>query len=645
MDLTAPTSSPTISSRKLGWVMGILGFVLFLPSISNDYAWDDAIVITENPRIQQGIGNLTEIWTPHFSDQLKDKYGYRPVVLTSFALEYTLFGLNPHISHLLNALIYGLICMLLLKVLTQIFPRQPAWLPLLATLLFTVHPIHVEAVANIKSRDELFALLFGLMAILYFLQWRASRKWINLVSTASLLALSLLSKESAFSMAAVLFLIIWLDPSANRKHQITDSLITVVMGISAILFILQVAMPHGQAVTEGAGLFHESPRLGNPAIGWMERGQKIFVGFAVPVHYLKVLVWPWPLRYYYGMGVFPTPVYGDPLGCMGQGILFIWLWLSIRNWKKNRLPAFALAGFLATAFLYFHVLATLPDFMAERFMLVPGIFVLVMIAWISLKINEWLPKQWAFLQKRLWLGLPMWIGVVFGVIAVVWAGKTISRERVWKSNLTLFRSDMPQLEGCARANYYLAGALAKDAEKRKVPYPDEAIERYRKAISISPLVYNARIELAQLLYNQQKFSEGVAVMQECAKAFPEASRSLYFLGYGEYFLKDYANAEVHLKAAYEAAPLRSDAPYFLCWTYFFAGKTDQAIQLANQCRVAFPTEARFAEALSDFYFGTDQPEKGYSVLNDAIQRFPEESLRKKKALRDQETAAIRTDQP
>ena len=69
------------------------------------------------------------------------------------------------VGHLVNVLLYGVCCGLLFLILVRILPRRDAFLPLLTTLLFVAHPIHTEVVANIKSRDEILALLASLASL------------------------------------------------------------------------------------------------------------------------------------------------------------------------------------------------------------------------------------------------------------------------------------------------------------------------------------------------------------------------------------------------------------------------------------------------------------------------------------------------
>jgi len=117
---------------------------------------------------------------------------------------------KPFIGHLLNIFWYALtgivLYLLLLKMLNP--EKDPdklqAWfIVLAASLLFITHPIHTEAVSNIKGRDEIMTLL-GALAALYF-SFRAyyEQKNIWLILSGLVFFLGLLAKENAITFLAV----------------------------------------------------------------------------------------------------------------------------------------------------------------------------------------------------------------------------------------------------------------------------------------------------------------------------------------------------------------------------------------------------------------------------------------------------------
>jgi tetratricopeptide (TPR) repeat protein len=99
--------------------------------------------------------------------------------------------------HFNNIWCYALGCMFLYLVFSNYFFRNNQDLAFLAALLFTMHPIHSEAVANVKSRDELFSLIFIALTFFYTFKYIELKKPIYIFWTCLMFLVALLSKEYA----------------------------------------------------------------------------------------------------------------------------------------------------------------------------------------------------------------------------------------------------------------------------------------------------------------------------------------------------------------------------------------------------------------------------------------------------------------
>ncbi len=182
-------------------IIAVTAFLTYSNMLSNGYVWDDQITITENKLTKEGLSGLKEIWTS--KRFIEDREIYRPVPQTLFAIEWHFFPNNPYVAHLVSLLLFVAICLVLLKIFLIFFPESNPVLGLIAVLFFAVAPVHVEAVSNIKSTDELLSALFVLLAILV-----SSKKGArNIFFSIILFALSLLSKISSLS---VLPLLVWI---------------------------------------------------------------------------------------------------------------------------------------------------------------------------------------------------------------------------------------------------------------------------------------------------------------------------------------------------------------------------------------------------------------------------------------------------
>ena len=216
----------TIPSRKNSlWIIIILGFSFleYGNTLYNGYALDDGIMIRENKFVQQGVGGIRNIlahdlffgWYQNANTDIAGGR-YRPVSLISFAVEHQVAGDNPGFSHFINVLLLaltGVLIFLLLKKLLIQFPGKYSaltHLPFITSLLFISHPIHTEAVANIKGRDEILAMLFCVLASIQVLNWIDNgRKIKNIVVAFLFFLLAILSKENALTFIIVIPLMLW----------------------------------------------------------------------------------------------------------------------------------------------------------------------------------------------------------------------------------------------------------------------------------------------------------------------------------------------------------------------------------------------------------------------------------------------------
>lgn len=193
------------------FLITLVTFVLYFNTLQHEYSVDDAIVITENMYTQQGAKGISDILTHDtflgffkVEKNLVAGGRYRPLSLVTFALEKEYFGDSPHTSHFVNVLLYALCGIFIFLMLKQLFKNADErisklqLLPLITTLLFIAHPIHTEAVANIKGRDEIMSMLFCSMGSWLLLQYMDSGKsMMKMILSFVCFFLGMLSKENA----------------------------------------------------------------------------------------------------------------------------------------------------------------------------------------------------------------------------------------------------------------------------------------------------------------------------------------------------------------------------------------------------------------------------------------------------------------
>ena len=199
---------------------------VYLPALRGEFVWDDFLLITGNPLLQNFSG-LLEIW----SGRRTVDYIYYPLTNTVFWIEHHLFGANIVVGafhrsevvmidhatgyHVVNILLQIANALLVWRLLKRL-NIPGAWL---AGLLFGIHPIHVASVAWISELKNLLAMFFALLSVLCFLKLDDQRLRNSVTAYAASLVfflLALLSKTQVVFLPFVLLLCAWWR---NKKYQ------------------------------------------------------------------------------------------------------------------------------------------------------------------------------------------------------------------------------------------------------------------------------------------------------------------------------------------------------------------------------------------------------------------------------------------
>jgi protein O-mannosyl-transferase len=151
-------------------VLGLIIAIVYGPSVSTPFIFDDVPGIVQNP-------SLFRLWpllgsAPHFAPlnppRLSPTSG-RPLVNLSFAINYQLGGLNPVGYHLFNLMLHWLSAILLMGIVRRTlqleffrerFGNVAIPLGFLAALVWALHPLQTETVVYVTQRTELSVAFF-----------------------------------------------------------------------------------------------------------------------------------------------------------------------------------------------------------------------------------------------------------------------------------------------------------------------------------------------------------------------------------------------------------------------------------------------------------------------------------------------------
>jgi tetratricopeptide (TPR) repeat protein len=235
---------PDPSRRRLGLLAALLvlsAVIAYAPAIGGGFIWDDDLLLTANPQMQN-VEGLKEIWLG------KNSCDYTPLTLTTFWLEKRLWHETPSGYHVVNILLHALATVLLWRVLETLRIRG-SWF---AALLFAIHPVTVASVAWIAElKNTLSAALFVASILAFLVFHKRCRNTLHLYFLSLVLfALAGLSKGAVVAMPVVLCAcILWTDRKITRRDFVRIAPFGLVALLVAFLTI------HYQSFAADYGLF------------------------------------------------------------------------------------------------------------------------------------------------------------------------------------------------------------------------------------------------------------------------------------------------------------------------------------------------------------------------------------------------------
>lgn len=578
---------------KLCIVLGILAFLVYANTLRNSYAGDDELFITSHSLVNKGIAGIPEILTsPRMKGVMANNNDtYRPVSQVMFAVEKEIFGFNPAPGHLINILLFSVCVILLFLVLDRLMEHKKTAVAFIAALIFAVHPVHTEVVANIKSRDELMCFLFAFWSLLSFITYYADGKNARLAVGFFTLFLSLLSRETSISFIIVIPLVFFFYLTGNRKRSIT---ITVATVIAVALFLGIRVMVLGASTGESA----LSGSADNQLVIVPAGASGIATAILACGHYIKLLLIPYPLLCTYSFATIPFANFSD-----------VWVWISLmiylvlavagcyRLVKFKRDPwAFGILFYLITIALFTNVLFLVPALFAERFMFFASAGFCLLIALLVEKYFFGKKGQEGAAGIKSGL-LKTKVLLLLAAVVFVFSGMTISRNKDWENDYILHKTDVEKAPENARLYRNLGWILLNNLNNENLR-PDvkgnmikKGADYFRKALAVDPDLADAHAGLGQLYVKTGMFD----------------------------------SAEAHGKRAMALDPMNIFAVDNLGLTYFFTNRFSEAIAVYTRAIQMHPGLVTKYSSIGTCYQGMHKHDSAIVYFKKALDATPQNS--------------------
>ncbi len=631
---------PTGSAILYRVILLILPFLLYANTLHHQYALDDDIVIRKNEFVQQGVSGIYDLFAQEtftgFFGKKKDLVAggrYRPLSLVTFALEHEFFGDRPALSHFINILLYAITSLLIFILLNQLLIKseyQSSWapaLPFLAALLWLVHPVHTEVVANIKGRDEIMAMLFSILATLSYLRFYDSgkTKWM-LLSVFSLL-LGMLSKENAFTFVLVIPLAVWYFRKSSFKTFLRD--ISLLLVPAVLVLLLRYRALHGLELS-GESV---NELMNNPFVdaGFARKYATIIFTLG---KYLQLLLLPLTLTHDYYPYHISLKTFSDPYVIAGALLyLAMILYALFTFFRKPNIPGFAIAFYLITLSVVANIFFPVGTFMAERLLFMPSLGIMLLFAWGILKLGmrlsriERLPVRetfWKWMLEKNKVGLLILLAMLAG-----YSFKTVDRNPVWKNNETLFLSDVRISKNSAKMNNAAAGMLYDMSQRKGISkeqkrrYLSRAKGYAEKAVEIHP-GYRAAWQTLGNIYYFLDYDIDKALRAYEKAGTDEAYRNMLAIGQRAMKKGDYAGAEKCFGMYISKKPNHSIGYLELADVYLKAGEAETAIRVLEDALKKFKNNSEILNKLGLVYGqGLEDFERAIRYFELALEANPD----------------------
>jgi tetratricopeptide (TPR) repeat protein len=425
--------------RIKSYILIIIGFVFYANSSLNQYALDDSIAIEQNDYVKQGISGIGKIMTTdaydcfyrHQGADPKAQYSggrYRPLCYVTFAIEQSLFGDSPFIRHLVNILCYMACIFVIFYFLSEfLLKKTPGGgdMAFLSALLFAIHPLHTEVVANIKSLDEILSLTLIISTFIFSLKYLASKKKKDLVIGLACFLLSLFAKEYAITLVVLLPLLFYLVGGKDPGKALAASFPYY---IPVIIYL--AVRNHAVGLPHAVSLKANDP-LVDPLL-YATNIEKLATKCYALGRDLKMLLCPYPLACDYSYSEITYKHFSD-LSALLPPLIFvaITIW-AIIEFRKKTVIAFLLLFFLACIALISNFLVELGGLLGERFLFHPSFAFLTIASYYGLNYL----KKVAFQTRKniVYAGTGV---LMLASVAIVWP-----RNAQWKNDDSLFIHDV-----------------------------------------------------------------------------------------------------------------------------------------------------------------------------------------------------------
>ncbi len=594
----------------------LLVFLAYANTFNAPFVYDDTNNILENPHIR-----MTSLTPDIITSMFKCLNPRRPLANLTFAINYYFHGYDVRGYHVVNLTIHIITTLLLFLIARRTFclcKVKNTSAPFLVAALWSVNPVHTQAVTYIVQRMTSLAAMFYMLSLFFYIRGRMMDAMAgkNRARRCILYALCLLSglfglvsKEITVTLPVLIFFYEWyffqnLDTAWLKRQLRWIAIIIPALLIAAVIYLVNSSF-----------LDIMRDRYEN-ALGFTP-AQRLLTEPRVIVYYLSLLFFPHPARLNL---IYDFPLsYGlayPPTTFLALTALSLMVFSIVCLAGKNRLFSFAIVWFLSNLALESSPVGLALIFEHRTYL--PSVFIAVALVHL---LYRHIKSEW----------------IVTGLLAlfiITCSFWTRQRNALWSDDVGLFQDCVRKTVRSPIAHNNLGASFKKAGQiemaimhyKKAIesgrrldrnyitPYinlgnlwlnqnrPDEALTFFREAVSLDPDNEEARICLGKALQQDRQINKAIEHFRKAVKINPDSETAHSLLGLAYMQIDNYALARHHLEQVLRLNPHSESAHIDLGSLCQKTGETGNAIHYFQKALSLNPRSVKALNNLGISFF-------------------------------------------
>jgi Tfp pilus assembly protein PilF len=488
------------------------GLVAWSATAGFGFVYDDDAAIVDNAALMAG-----DWWGAAFGKTCTP-LANRPLASLSLCADLAVWGPGPHGPHLTNLLLHLLNGILVLLVVRGVLraPNLAARVPearattfaTAVAAIWVAHPLAADAVAYATQRSTLLAsccLLLCLLATLRSHWMPGGRRWWFLAVLA--MALGMASKEDM--VVGPLLVVLFERAYVLQSWAAMRAAVPRYSLLASSWIVLCAAIALGP----------RNPTVGYDTVPRVNAWEWLMTQAGVVVHYVRLGVWPVPLRGAYDWGIVRTVANAWLPGLVVLALLAA----TLASWRRRPWWGWLGAMFFLLLAPTSTVLPIVTEVVAERRVYLPMLAVIVPLVAAGSGALAWLAARRQVRVTRL----------AGGAAATVVAGLALTarfHSRVYADEATFWRTAFEQLDPHSRS--LLAARILSNhaAELTRQGRFAEAHPLLERAMGCEAVMPAERTQYAMSLDELGRHAEALALLEAIVTEAPSCPDALGALG-------------------------------------------------------------------------------------------------------------------